>query len=68
MDIEFGGTTFTNGAVSSEKVLFGTLYGTPKVDNDGTNPAITSGTIVLSKGGITRTVTVEPVTGKVTIQ
>lgn len=63
--------TFSNsgGSITNNKVIFETQYGIPKVDNNSaTPPDVATGTVTLSRGGITRTVTVEPTTGKVTVQ
>ena len=63
---------FNDGAANRTKVIFDT-FGTPQADNDGTNPNLITGvpgnnTVTLSRGGSTRTVTVEPAPGKVTVQ
>ena len=63
---------FYDGTANKTKVIFNT-NGVPQADNDGTNPdldTIVAGTntVTLSRGGITRTVTVAPTTGKVTVQ
>jgi len=70
--VTINSAVFNDGAANRTKVIFDT-NGVPQADNDGANPNLITGavgnnTVTFSRGGITRTVTVEPTTGKVTVQ
>ena len=64
--VDITGTNF-NG-LTNRKVIFDTLNGAPQQDNEGAGVALSpAGTVTLSRGGTTFTVSIQVETGKVTV-